>query len=177
MTTSAPTGEQYHLTLETGDGPTVTAIVTEVAAGLRGLQVGGVEIAETFDEHETPPSACGITLVPWPNRVDGGSWSLDGTTQQLDITEVAKGNASHGLLRYSPYRAIEVEPDAITQAASVFPSTATPFVSTRRCATSWSPMGSSSRTPSPIAAPGVRPSRSARTRSSVSATTTRPPSQ
>lgn len=135
MTTNAPTGEQYHLILEAdgadgadgGDGTVVTAIVTEVAAGLRALEVGGVAVAETFAEHETPPSACGITLVPWPNRVDGGTWTLDGATQQLDITEVAKGNASHGLLRYSPYRPVSVEPHAVTQAASVYPQHGWPF--------------------------------------------------
>ncbi|MCU1527527.1 MAG: hypothetical protein JWP75_1290 [Frondihabitans sp.] len=121
-----PTGEQYHLSLTEG-GRTVTAIVTEVAAGLRALEIGGVAIAETFAENETPPSACGITLVPWPNRVDGGSWTLNGETQQLDITEVAKGNASHGLLRYSPYRPVVVEPHAVTQAASVYPQHGFPF--------------------------------------------------
>ncbi|GAA4266528.1 aldose 1-epimerase family protein [Frondihabitans peucedani] len=124
--TAPPTGEQYHLRLTSG-GHTVTAIVTEVAAGLRALEVDGSAVAETFAEHETPPSAAGITLVPWPNRVDGGSWTLDGTPQQLDITEVAKGNASHGLLRYTAYRAIEVEEHAVTQAASVFPQHGFPF--------------------------------------------------
>ncbi|BDZ49221.1 hypothetical protein GCM10025867_14620 [Frondihabitans sucicola] len=125
-TVAPPTGEQYHLALESG-GRTVTAIVTEVAAGLRALEVDGTAIAETFAEHETPPSASGITLVPWPNRVDGGSWTLDGAAQQLDITEVAKGNASHGLLRYTPYRAVSVEPHAVTQAATVFPQHGFPF--------------------------------------------------
>lgn len=125
-TVAPPTGEQYHLTLESG-GHTVTAIVTEVAAGLRALEVDGNAVAETFAEHETPPSASGITLVPWPNRVDGGTWTLDGKTQQLDLTEVAKGNASHGLLRYMPYRAVSVEPHAVTQAATVFPQHGFPF--------------------------------------------------
>ncbi|ROQ37512.1 aldose 1-epimerase [Frondihabitans sp. PhB188] len=121
-----PTGEQYHLRLD-APGGVVTAIVTEVAAGLRALEVGGVAVAETFSEHEAPPSASGITLVPWPNRVDGGTWTLDGKPQQLDITEVAKGNASHGLLRFSPYRAVSVEEHAITQSASVFPQHGYPF--------------------------------------------------
>ncbi|GAA4673317.1 aldose 1-epimerase family protein [Frondihabitans cladoniiphilus] len=121
-----PTGDQYHLTLD-ADGRTVSAFVTEVAAGLRGLWVGDVAVAETFAETETPPSACGITLVPWPNRVDGGTWTLEGKTQQLDLTEPSKGNASHGLLRYSPYRPVSVEPHAVTQSASVYPQHGYPF--------------------------------------------------
>lgn len=124
--TFSPTGDQYALRLES-DGHVVTAIVTELAAGLRGLQVDGDAVAETFAEHESPPSACGITLVPWPNRVDGGIWHLDGAEQKLDITEVAKGNASHGLLRYTAYRPVSVEPHAVTQAASVFPQHGYPF--------------------------------------------------
>lgn len=125
-TVAPPTGEQYHLSLTSG-GRAVTAIVTEVAAGLRALEVDGIALVETFAEHETPPSAAGITLVPWPNRVDGGAWALDGVTQQLDITEVSKGNASHGLLRYTAYRPVSVEPHALTQAATVFPQHGYPF--------------------------------------------------
>ncbi len=125
-TVHPPTGEQYHLALDV-DGHRITGIVTEVAGGLRALEYDGVALVETFEEHETPPSACGITLAPWPNRVDGGAWTLDGETQQLDITEVAKGNASHGLLRYTAYRPVSVEEHAVTQAATVFPQHGWPF--------------------------------------------------
>ena len=124
--TAAPTGSQFHLELD-ADGRRVTAIVTEVAAGIRALEVDGAALTETFAEHETPPSACGITLFPWPNRVDGGRWTLDGVEQQLDLTEPAKGNASHGLLRYTAYRPIVVEPHAVTLGATVFPQHGWPF--------------------------------------------------
>ena len=126
MTTSNPTGEQYELALER-DGHAVTGIVTQVAAGLRALVVDGVALTETFGADETPPSACGITLVPWPNRVAGGRWSLDGQQQQLDLTEAAKGNASHGLLRYTAYQVVEREPHAVTLGATVFPQHGWPF--------------------------------------------------
>jgi aldose 1-epimerase len=126
MTTSNPTGEQYDLTLEQ-DGRHVTGVVTQVAAGIRALAVDGVALTETFGTDEAPPSACGITLVPWPNRVAGGRWSLDGREQQLDLTEPAKGNASHGLLRYTAYRVVEREPHAVTLGATVFPQHGYPF--------------------------------------------------
>lgn len=126
MTTSNPTGEQYELALER-DGHTVTGIVTQVAAGIRALAVDGVALTETFGADETPPSACGITLVPWPNRVAGGRWSLDGHEQQLDLTEAAKGNASHGLLRYTAYQVVEREPHAVTLGATVYPQHGWPF--------------------------------------------------
>jgi hypothetical protein len=66
-----PTGAQYRLALDEA-GHEVSAIVTEVAAGIRALSIDGHALTETFAEHETPPSACGIVLFPWPNRVDGG---------------------------------------------------------------------------------------------------------
>lgn len=121
-----PTGDQYDLMLET-DGHVVTATITEVAAGIRALAVDGVALTETFGVDEAPPSACGITLVPWPNRVAGGRWHLDGSEQQLDLTEPAKGNASHGLLRYTAYRVVERQPHAVTLGAQVFPQHGYPF--------------------------------------------------
>jgi len=121
-----PTGAQYRLSLDEA-GHEVGAIVTEVAAGIRALSVDGHALTETFAEDETPPSACGITLFPWPNRVDGGRWTLDGVVQQLDLTEPSKGNASHGLLRYTAYRPLVVERHAVTLGATVHPQHGFPF--------------------------------------------------
>jgi len=123
---TSPTGDQYDLTLQAGER-TVTATVTEVAAGLRALAVDGIALVETFPSTSIPPSACGITLVPWPNRVADGRWELDGEVQQLDLTEPSKGNASHGLLRWTAYRVVEHHPHAVTQAATVHPQHGWPF--------------------------------------------------
>ena len=126
MTTSTPTGDQYDLSL-VHDERRVTGTVTQVAAGIRALAVDGIALTETFGADETPPSACGITLVPWPNRVADGRWTLDGREQQLDLTEAAKGNASHGLLRYTAYQVVDREPHAVTLGATVFPQHGYPF--------------------------------------------------
>ncbi|MFB2554769.1 aldose 1-epimerase family protein [Herbiconiux liangxiaofengii] len=123
---SAPTGDQYPLALES-EGRSVAAVVTEVAAGIRSLSVDGVDLVEPFAESSTPPGAAGIVLMPWPNRVAGGRWMLDGAVQQLDITEPKYGNASHGLLRYTAYRVVAQEPSRLLQSASVFPQHGYPF--------------------------------------------------
>ncbi|WP_423922463.1 aldose 1-epimerase family protein [Frigoribacterium sp. 2-23] len=123
---ASPTGEQYELVLDEG-GHVVTAVVTQVAAGIRSLAVDGASLTESFAADTAPPSACGITLVPWPNRVAQGRWTLDGAVQQLDLTEPSKGNASHGLLRYTAYRPVDLEPHAVTLAATVFPQHGYPF--------------------------------------------------
>ena len=123
----APTGTQYPLRLET-EGRVVTAVVTEVAAGIRSLEVDGVALVEAFPEESAPPGAAGIVLVPWPNRVAGGRWTLDGEPQQLDITEPKTGNASHGLLRYTGYRMLESDPHRVVLEARVFPQHGYPFL-------------------------------------------------
>ncbi|HEV7185571.1 MAG TPA: aldose 1-epimerase family protein [Leifsonia sp.] len=118
----APTGTQYEFSFGTID-----AVVTQVGAGLRILRVGGVDITEPFPVDATPPSGCGIVLVPWPNRVKDGAWQHDGKSHQLALTEPARGNAIHGLLRYRPYELVEHTSSSVTQSAAIFPELGYPF--------------------------------------------------
>ena len=122
----APTGNQFHLSA-VGPNGTSTATITEVAAGLRSYAVGGIDLIETFPESVQPPMASGIVLVPWPNRIRDGRWTHDGVTRQLVLTEPAKHNASHGLLRFAPYREAARTESSITLAATIFPQTGYPF--------------------------------------------------
>ncbi len=118
----AATGEQFELSL----GRT-SAIVTELAATLRSLRIGGVDIVEPFAEESLPPFASGIVLVPWPNRIEDGRWRLNGEVQQLDLTEPDRHNAIHGLLRNQPYRMVHRTESSITLAATVFAQHGYPF--------------------------------------------------
>jgi aldose 1-epimerase len=124
---SLPTGDQHHLHAEGPNGP-VTATVVELAAGIRALSVGGVELVQDYAADSLPSWGSGIVLVPWPNRVAGARWTDDdGTAQQLDITEPSRGNAIHGLLRNTGYRVTDRANDAITLTAPVFPQHGYPF--------------------------------------------------
>lgn len=128
----APTGDQYELTCDTPDGQ-AKAVITQVAAGIRSYSVGGIDVTEPFDESSTPPSGCGIILVPWPNRVKDATWWLRDesgsvTEQKLAVTEPARGNAIHGLLRYSPYLPVLRGRDSITLSATVYPQLGYPFL-------------------------------------------------
>src|ERR1700761_5421433 len=123
----APTGEQYRLTRSTPLGQAEATIV-EVAASIREFRIGGVELTEPYGEFSTPPFADGIVLVPWPNRIEDGIWTLDGEKQQLDLTEPDKHNAIHGLLRWAPYRELEVSENAVTLGATIFPQHGYPFL-------------------------------------------------
>ncbi|QHO69140.1 aldose 1-epimerase family protein [Marisediminicola antarctica] len=115
-----PTGEQFALTRTSGNRQS-RAIITELAAGLRALSVDGIDLVETYPDASLPPWGSGIVLAPWPNRIRDGVWMLDGSAQQLDLTEVERGNAIHGLLRNTGYRVAERSADSVTLAATVFP--------------------------------------------------------
>lgn len=117
------TGRQYELSR--GDA---VAVVTELAAGLREFRRGGTLLTETYADHEIPPGAAGITLAPWANRIEDGVWHLDGRKQQLDITEVSRNNASHGLLRNSGYALVDEAEHSVTLEAAVFPQHGYPFL-------------------------------------------------
>ena len=122
----AASGTQYRLH-HAGPQGEVRATVTELAAGLRELTVGGRTLVQSFGEDVVAPMGCGMVLVPWPNRVRDARWTLDGEPQQLDVTEAATGNASHGLLRNTGYRAGDHTDHAVTLLASVFPQHGYPF--------------------------------------------------
>ena len=92
-----------------------------MGAGLRRFRVGEVDLVTSYPAHATPPFAAGSVLVPWPNRVEDGLWSLDAEPQQLDITEPDRHHAIHGLLRFSPYSVEAQTESAITLAATIFP--------------------------------------------------------
>ncbi|QDW31340.1 aldose 1-epimerase family protein [Arthrobacter sp. KBS0702] len=116
-------GRQYEL--RRGDA---LAIVTELAAGLRLYSRAGVQLTESYGDDQISPGAAGITLAPWANRVEDGLWYLDGKKQQLDITEVSRNNASHGLLRNASYELVDETEFSVTLEAAVFPQHGYPFL-------------------------------------------------
>ena len=115
-----PTGRQFEIR-----GGGYRAVATEVGAGLRLLE--HTADGETrpllagFAEHESVQHGAGQILVPWANRVAGGSYAFDGRTRQLDLTEPARGNAIHGLTRWMPWRATEQAADRVRLELTLFP--------------------------------------------------------
>ncbi|GGS15512.1 aldose 1-epimerase family protein [Actinokineospora fastidiosa] len=79
------------------------AVVTTRGATLREFSVAGVGYTETFPEDATPPLGSGSVLVPWPNRVAGARWR----SGELEVTEPARGNAIHGLVRHEEWTVVE----------------------------------------------------------------------
>jgi aldose 1-epimerase len=92
------TGQQYEI--EAGH---YRATVTELGAGLRELLFRGQPLIAGFDADELPPAGAGGLLAPWPSRIDGGRYAFGGTEYQLALTEPARGNAIHGLTRWTAW--------------------------------------------------------------------------
>jgi aldose 1-epimerase len=116
VVTTSPSGEQYQISF----GPH-RAVVTEVGATLRTYEVAGREVVRGFGEHEMPRGGRGQQLLPWPNRIRDGKYVFAGTEQQLALSEPARRNASHGLVRWVVWEVAERSAASITQKVRVFP--------------------------------------------------------
>ncbi|GAB2931652.1 aldose 1-epimerase family protein [Rhodococcus aerolatus] len=99
-------------------GP-VRAVVRATGAALRLLEVDGLPLTESYPPDTKPPMACGVGLVPWPNRTGDGRFDFGGATHQLELTEPSKHNASHGLLRHVEYALVSHTGSAVEQAAHI----------------------------------------------------------
>lgn len=123
---SPATGESADLVRDTSLGR-LTASIAELGAGIRSLELDGVDLVEPYGDDRIAPKAAGLVLFPWPNRVRAARWTHEGARQLLDVTEPSTGNASHGLLRNTGWRILRRSADSVTHAATVFPQHGWPF--------------------------------------------------
>ena len=122
-----PTGEQFVLETSTASGD-LRATITAVAAGIRTLTINDIDLVPPYAEDQPPPMGAGIVLVPWPNRIRDGIWTSEGVEHRLAITEPARNNAIHGLLRYTEYKPIARERDSVTLSATIYPQLGYPYL-------------------------------------------------
>ena len=108
MPDQLPSGRQVAATF----GP-YTATVTEVGATLRSLSFRGRPLLLGFDATEMASAAKGQVLLPWPNRIEDGRYDFAGQTHQLALSEPARNNASHGLVRWLPWRVRLADPATV----------------------------------------------------------------
>ena len=114
-------GEQIRLAF--GDQE---AVVTEVGAGLAYSAAGG-GILDGYGRIELAPSGRGQLLIPWPNRIRDGAYELDGRSHQLDLNEIERQNAIHGLVRWSAWTVSEKEPERVVLEHVLRPRPGYPF--------------------------------------------------
>ena len=111
-----PTGEQYEI-VSGGH----RAVVTEVGATLRSYCRDGVDVVRGFGEHEPIKGGQRPEPAPWPNRIRDGKYTFAGQAQQLWLSEPARHNASHGLVRYVPWVLTDRTADSVANRVRVFP--------------------------------------------------------
>jgi aldose 1-epimerase len=119
-----PSGEQ--IAIAHGDQ---RAVITEVGATLRTYVKGGLSVVEGFAGEEVPTHARGQVLFPWPNRIGGGEWSFSGRVAQPTIDDVVHDTASHGLVRWRPFRVEAVNQNRCVLSLLLHPTPDYPFLS------------------------------------------------
>lgn len=105
---SLPSGTQYEIS-----AGGYRATIVETGAGLRELVYRGVDLVDGYPAEEMCTGGRGQLLLPWPNRVDGGRYAFGGRDHQLPLTEVAAGNAIHGLTRWTSWTLAEHTADFV----------------------------------------------------------------
>jgi aldose 1-epimerase len=118
----APSGEQVEIAF--GDQK---AVVVEVGGGLRSYSAAARELLDGYRADEMSTSGRGQVLIPWPNRIQDGSYEFDGWSHQLPIDDPAEQDAIHGLVRWAAWRVGELEPHRVVMKHAIHPQPGYPF--------------------------------------------------
>jgi aldose 1-epimerase len=118
----APSGEQIEIAA--GDQQ---AVIVEVGGGLRSYSVGGHEFVDGYGADQMSSSGRGQVLIPWPNRLQDGSYEFDGQCHQLPLNEPEHRNAIHGLVRWAAWTASTREPHRAVMEHVLHPQPGYPF--------------------------------------------------
>lgn len=117
-----PSGSQTTLR----SGP-YAATVTQVGATLRTLTCEGRPLVLGFAANEMASTGRGQVLLPWPNRVEDGRYDFDDRSHQLSLSEPARGNAAHGLVRWLPWQLRTAGEHTVTASLQLYPQPGYPF--------------------------------------------------
>ncbi|SPT52986.1 putative aldose-1-epimerase [Actinomyces bovis] len=98
------------ITLTAGD---YQAEVASCGGMLVSLSRQGRDLIVPFDAEATLPSGWqGKTMLPWPNRIAGSTYTRGGRTFQVACNEPERGAANHGLVSWTDWEVTEVSADA-----------------------------------------------------------------
>lgn len=119
---SSPSGEQVEIAF--GDQ---RAVIVEVGGGLRSLSIGDREVLDGYGPDEMCTSGRGQVLMPWPNRLEDGSYEFEGKRHQVPLTEPENRNAIHGLVRWASWRAADRNDGRVLMEHVIRPQPGYPF--------------------------------------------------
>ncbi|HYN50578.1 MAG TPA: aldose 1-epimerase family protein [Thermoleophilaceae bacterium] len=118
----APSGDQIEIALEDQ-----RVVVVEVGGGLRTYSSGGRDVIDGYGVDEMSSSGRGQVLLPWPNRIEDGSYEYEGQRHQLPIDDPEEQNAIHGLVRWSAWTVGEREQHRVVMEHALHPQPGYPF--------------------------------------------------
>src|SRR6202007_127576 len=118
----APSGDQIEIAHGDQRG-----VVVEVGAGLREYTVDGRNVLDGYGADEMSSSGRGQVLIPWPNRIQDGSYEFDGRRHQLPLNEPEHLTAIHRLVRWAAWTAAEHEPHRVVMEHVLYPQPGYPF--------------------------------------------------
>ncbi len=122
MDAPLPSGEQFEIVA--GD---YRAVAVGAGGGLRTLTHAGRPLVDGYPAVARAEGGRGQVLAPWPNRVRDGQWTWGDKQLQLPLSEPKKGNASHGLVRWAGWGAIDRSPERVVLAHRLHPQPGYPF--------------------------------------------------
>lgn len=89
------------------------ATITEQGGGLRALTYEGRALVLPSDPAKITKAGVGQLLMPWPNRIDHGTYTFEGHEHRLPLNEADKENAIHGLVRWEAWTLAEHTPSKV----------------------------------------------------------------
>jgi aldose 1-epimerase len=119
---TAPSGRQVELA-----SGSQRAVVVQVGGGLRTYSVRGRDVVDGYGERSLCSSGRGQLLIPWPNRLQDGSYRFDGHEHQLPLDEPEPQNAIHGLVRWLTWDVVDCGDDSATLELLLHPRPGYPF--------------------------------------------------
>jgi aldose 1-epimerase len=122
MPDALPSGQQIEISA--GDQ---RVVVVEVGGGIRSYTAGDRELLDGYDEAEMATAGRGQVLIPWPNRLQDGTYEFVGRWHQLPLTEPEAQNAIHGLVRWAAWSVGEREADRVVMEHTLHPQPGYPF--------------------------------------------------
>ncbi len=118
----SPSGEQFEITFEDQ-----LVVAVEVGGGLRTYSVDGEDVIDGYGADEMATGGRGQMLIPWPNRLQDGSYEFEGRRHQLPLNEPEHSNAIHGLVRWVAWHVREREPHRVVLGHVLHPQPGYPF--------------------------------------------------
>jgi len=103
------------------------AVISAVGATLRRLRYDGRDLVVPFSAEEIRPVYRGALIAPWPNRIAGGRYGMDGIRYQLPLNEVERGHALHGLVHWIRWEPAEVSQSRVVLRHDLVPQDGYPF--------------------------------------------------